>query len=98
MKNKGKPKITASPIRQYSFPPGPWTSSNQEKADLAHLGNIFLQSDDSNVDIDQELVLPVLVEEQPRSFTLQEINGSGTSATSAGGGRTQAIYIIRDDI
>jgi hypothetical protein len=42
--------------------------SSQEKADLAkHVSKTFsLHPDDNDKHIDQELVLPLLVEEQPR--------------------------------
>jgi hypothetical protein len=77
IKSKSEPNTAMSTVGPYSLPTGPWARSDQEKADLLarHISETSsLHSDDSHEGMGQELTLPVLVEEQPRKFTLQTRN------------------------
>jgi len=76
IKHKKKPTASQPPIRKNSTPPGLWTKSDKEKADLfaEHLSEVFSpHNNDPNPEVEQDLATPIHQHERLKPFTLNEI-------------------------
>ena len=77
IKNRRKPK-TSPPIRKYSTPPGPWSKSDKENAEIfaEHLSEVFSpHNNDEDQEVEQDLPTPIQSQERlkVRVFPLKEV-------------------------
>jgi len=76
IKKQEKPQTSFPPIRKYSTPPGPWTKSDKEKADIfaEHLSEVFIpHSNDLNQDVERDLATDIQPPEHLKALTLKEL-------------------------
>ena len=71
------PKMPNPPIRTNSNPPGPWATSDEEKAEIftKHLTEVFTPHDNTcDLDVENKLTNLNKRQEKLPAFTIKEIN------------------------